>query len=89
MIEKPGRNISRSSVYSHIGGYVLALDMTARNLQEKAVKEGNPWTLSKGFDTSCPISEFMSCDKIQDPQNISLWLKVITLICNYVFKTDV
>ena len=33
VIGKRGRYISVSKAVEHIGGYVLALDMTARNLQ--------------------------------------------------------
>lgn len=61
---------------AYVGGYVLALDMTARDLQEKAKKKGQPWFIAKGFDTSCPISEFIPITKIPDPHNIKLWLKV-------------
>lgn len=34
----------------------LALDLTERDLQAKAKKEGLPWTLSKSFDEACPIT---------------------------------
>lgn len=37
---------------------------------------GLPWSIAKGFDTSCPVSDFIPLDNIPDPQNIDLWLKV-------------
>lgn len=61
---------------NHIGGYVLALDMTARDFQDEAKKKGQPWSLAKGFDTSCPVSSFIDKDKLNDPSDIRLWLKV-------------
>jgi 2-keto-4-pentenoate hydratase/2-oxohepta-3-ene-1,7-dioic acid hydratase in catechol pathway len=33
----------------------LAIDMTARNLQEEVKKKGLPWSAVKGFDTFTPI----------------------------------
>jgi acylpyruvate hydrolase len=38
-----------------VAGYALALDLTARNHQDEAKKQGWPWTLAKGYDTFCPI----------------------------------
>ncbi|KAL9113474.1 MAG: hypothetical protein Q9227_002515 [Pyrenula ochraceoflavens] len=46
-----------SAAYSAIGGYCIAIDMTARNVQDQAKKKGLPWTIAKGFDTFCPVSE--------------------------------
>ena len=50
--------------------------MTARDFQDEAKKKGSPWTLAKGFDTSCPISSFIPADQIPDPHNIELYCKV-------------
>jgi len=50
--------------------------MTDREAQGKAKKAGLPWTLAKGFDTACPISEFIDKSLISDPQKVNLWLKV-------------
>ncbi|KAG5437710.1 hypothetical protein PCK2_000991, partial [Pneumocystis canis] len=36
---------------------------------------GMPWTISKGFDTFCPISEFIPKEMIPDPHNCELYLK--------------
>lgn len=33
----------------------LAVDMTARNLQDEVKKKGLPWSAVKGFDTFTPI----------------------------------
>jgi len=76
VIGKTGFNISESSAMDHIGGYCLILDMTDRIGQSAAAKAGLCWSLAKGFDTSCPTSEFIPKEKIPDPQDVDLWLKV-------------
>lgn len=58
------KNVTESEALKYIGGYVLALDMTARDWQSEAKKDGYPWFLSKGFDTSCPVSAFIEKDKV-------------------------
>jgi acylpyruvate hydrolase len=55
---------------------VLAIDMTARNVQDEAKKKGLPWSIAKGFDTFLPISEPIAKSKIPDPHNVNLWLSV-------------
>ncbi|CAA9957726.1 Fumarylacetoacetate hydrolase domain-containing protein [Pyrenophora teres f. maculata] len=57
-------------------GYILAIDMTARNVQEEAKKKGLPWSIAKGFDTFMPISNFIAKNRIPNPQNAHLWLSV-------------
>jgi len=59
-----------------VAGYCLALDMTARDIQSEAKKTGSPWLIAKGFDTSCPVSEFIDKSVLKDPNNVELWLKV-------------
>ncbi len=34
----------------------LALDLTARKVQDDLKKKGEPWTLAKGFKQACPMS---------------------------------
>ena len=41
---------------THVG---LALDLTERKLQAEAKAQGRPWTLSKSFTNSCPLSGFV------------------------------
>ena len=61
---------------NYVGGYTLALDMTDRAKQTWLKKRGLPWSLAKGFDTSCPVSDFIPKEKIGNPQDVQLWLKV-------------
>lgn len=82
MIGKEGKNISQENSMSHILGYVLALDMTARDVQEQLKQKRHPWLLAKGFDTSCPISDFIAKDQI-NIDNVQLKLTV-----NDVVKQD-
>ncbi len=61
---------------SYVSGYVLALDMTARDLQAEAKRAGHPWTLGKCWDTFTPMSAVVSADAVPDPHALELWLKV-------------
>ena len=44
----------------------VAVDVTARDLQAKAKKEGMPWTVAKGFDTFLPLGEWVPADDLQE-----------------------
>ena len=59
-----------------VGGYAVTLDMTARDWQSIAKKEGGPWDISKGFDTSCPVGNFIPKESVADPHSLDLWCKV-------------
>ena len=48
-----------SKVNKHIFGYAVGVDLTKRDLQKIAIKNGKPWDLSKGFDQSAPISSIV------------------------------
>jgi 2-keto-4-pentenoate hydratase/2-oxohepta-3-ene-1,7-dioic acid hydratase in catechol pathway len=57
-------------------GYLLALDLTLRDLQSEAKKKGLPWSVSKGFDGACPISSALALDDLLDLGDVELGLKV-------------
>jgi acylpyruvate hydrolase len=74
---RPAKNVTEEQAMQHVQGYILALDLTERTLQNEAKKAGKPWTISKGYDTFCPISASM----IVSPQtalapSTRLWCKV-------------
>ncbi len=65
--------VDASRGMDYVGGYVLALDMTARDFQNKAKKAGHPWTMAKAFDTSCPVSRLLDPGELNhDPDRVRL-----------------
>lgn len=76
VIGRKGSKVSESEAEDLIGGYVIALDMTARDLQQSAKQQGNPWSISKGFDTSCPVSNFIPKEALPNAQSSKIWCKV-------------
>ncbi|CAI0466886.1 unnamed protein product [Linum tenue] len=56
VIGRKARDVPEASAMDYIGGYALALDMTAREIQASAKSAGLPWTVAKGQDTFTPIS---------------------------------
>jgi acylpyruvate hydrolase len=57
-------------------GYLLALDLTLRDLQSEAKKNGLPWAVSKGFDCACPVSQAQRLGAPEDLLAMELGLKV-------------
>jgi len=76
VIGKGGRDVSQANAAAHIAGYTLAVDMTARNLQDKVRKEGLPWSAAKGFDTFTPIGPFIPKEAVKDPHDLRLLLTI-------------
>ncbi len=50
-----GREIAAADAMRHVWGYAVGLDMTRRDLQGEAKKQGRPWDIGKSFDFSAPI----------------------------------
>jgi len=71
-----GRDIPQANAVKHIAGYTLAVDMTARNLQDKVRSQGLPWSTAKGFDTFTPVGKFIPKEAVKDPHDLRLILKV-------------
>ncbi len=66
------KNVPAAEAYRHVLGYGVGLDMTLRDLQSEAKKKGLPWTVSKGFDTSAPVSEFIPAGRIPNPHGLTI-----------------
>ncbi|WP_048862917.1 fumarylacetoacetate hydrolase family protein [Acidisphaera rubrifaciens] len=50
-----GAAIAEDAALDHVWGYAAGLDMTRRDIQAQAKKDGRPWDMAKGFDHSAPI----------------------------------
>lgn len=59
LIGKKVKIANKSEAEKAIIGYGVGLDMTLRDLQNELRKNGNPWTISKCFDTSAVVSDFI------------------------------
>jgi fumarylpyruvate hydrolase len=71
-----GANIAEADALRHVWGYAAGLDMTRRDLQGQAKKEGKPWDMGKGFDHSAPIGLMVPAEKIGHPTDAAIVLKV-------------
>ena len=76
IIGKKCKNVSKEKAMDYILGYLVALDITARDLQSELKKNGWPWGIAKGFDTFAPISDVVLKENVSDPQNLDISLKV-------------
>ena len=68
-----GKNMS-------IFGYAVGVDLTQRDIQTDAKKQGKPWFRSKCFLGSAPISEVIMADKNFNHSDIDLLLSVNGII---------
>ena len=75
-IGEGGANIAEADALAHVWGYAAGLDMTRRDLQNAAKKEGKPWDMGKGFDHSAPIGLMVSAAKIGHPERGLIELRV-------------
>jgi 5-carboxymethyl-2-hydroxymuconate isomerase len=76
LLGKQGKNIPQSGAFDYVDGYGIGLDMTMRDLQIEAKAAGNPWSIAKGFDTSAPLSPFISREQVENPDNLEITLRV-------------
>lgn len=76
LIGKTGKDINEETAFDHIAGYGVAIDLTLRDVQSKQKEKGLPWEIAKGFDTACPLSDFIPADMVPDPGNLSVTLAV-------------
>lgn len=67
---------SAETALTHVLGYTVTVDITARDIQAAAKKKGMPWTIAKGFDTFAPTGPCIIPAANIDPQNLPLWLTV-------------
>lgn len=75
IIGKRAESVSSRDWEKYVYGYTIFLDITARDLQEEAKRRGEPWTVSKGFDTFGPISPITPKNRVADPHKLRISLK--------------
>jgi len=76
VIGKKCKNVSQQEALDYVLGFLIALDITARDIQIEAKKNSWPWSIAKGFDTFAPIGEIILKENLPDPNNVDIFLKV-------------
>lgn len=59
-IDRVGKSIAERFAHRYYSSVTLGIDFTARDLQREAKQKGLPWTLSKGFDGSAVLGDFIT-----------------------------
>jgi 2-keto-4-pentenoate hydratase/2-oxohepta-3-ene-1,7-dioic acid hydratase in catechol pathway len=76
VLKKGGKHLTPEEARSHIGGYVIFNDITARDIQRREMKSG-VFSFCKGIDTFCPLGPWIvTADEIPDPHNLAMELRV-------------
>ena len=71
VIGAAGRNIAEADAMKHVGGYLCANDVTARDIQ----KGDGQWVRGKSPDKFFPIGPWLvTADEISDPHNLDISL---------------
>lgn len=89
VIGKPAKNVSLDEALSHVAGYTVANDLSARDfIKRPGVADASPfkydWTSQKSFDGACPLGPWIvPAKEIPDPQKLGIKLWV-----NDVLKQD-
>jgi 2-keto-4-pentenoate hydratase/2-oxohepta-3-ene-1,7-dioic acid hydratase in catechol pathway len=73
-INKVGKKIQKRFAHTYFEEIGIGLDMTARDIQDKAKQKGLPWAIAKGFDFSAPIGKFFPKNQFSDLTNINFRL---------------
>ena len=70
-----GKHIESKFSKKYFDKISLGIDFTARDFQGKFKKNGLPWDISKGFDNSALIGDWLSVDMFHDLNNINFRLE--------------
>ncbi|XP_060107841.1 fumarylacetoacetate hydrolase domain-containing protein 2-like [Heteronotia binoei] len=75
VIGKKGKHIQEPDAMSHVAGFTVAHDVSARDWQMR--KNGKQWLLGKTFDTFCPLGPaLVTKNSVSDPHNLGIRCKV-------------
>lgn len=72
IIGTTARRVARADALSHVFGYAVMIDISARDN-----RRAGQWIHSKGMDSFAPFGPcIITADEIPDPQVLDLWLTV-------------
>lgn len=63
LISRLGKNIAPRFAHRYYDAVTVGIDFTARDLQARLRADGSPWEISKGFDGSAVVGDFVPVDE--------------------------
>lgn len=75
-LARGGADIAEAAALEQVFGYAVGIDLTRRDLQALAKKQGRPWDMAKGFDRSAPCSALQPATRIGHPARGAIRLEV-------------
>ena len=75
-ISRLEKNIAPKFAHRYYEEIGLGVDFTARDVQRRLKAEGKPWEISKAFDNSAVIGNFIPKEELGDVQNIHFHLNI-------------
>ncbi len=70
IIGRPAKDVSPDDALSHVWGYTVVNDITARDIQYSEAQ----WSRCKSFDGFTPTGPFVvTADEVPDPQDLHIW----------------
>ena len=92
--DKLGKHIDKKFSNKYYNQISLGIDFTARDLQEKLKKSGQPWEKAKSFDNSALVGDWIDAVSFQDINDFNFCLKLNNEIVqssnssNMIWKID-
>ena len=76
VIGKAGKWFEPEEAMSHVGGYLIFNDITARDIQRREMRSG-VFSFCKAIDTFCPLGPWIvTPDEVGDPHQLAVELRV-------------
>lgn len=75
-ISRLGKGIPERFAHRYYDAVTVGIDFTARDIQNKARKEGLPWDICKGFDGAAYIGEWVEKEKFLSIDHIHFHLDI-------------
>ncbi|CAK7064586.1 MAG: putative protein YcgM [Parabacteroides sp.] len=75
-IDRLGKNIAERFAHRYYNEITVGIDFTARDLQSKLRANGLPWEISKAFDNSAVIGDFIPVSRVEDVNAIPFHLDI-------------
>jgi 2-keto-4-pentenoate hydratase/2-oxohepta-3-ene-1,7-dioic acid hydratase in catechol pathway len=73
IIGRPAKDVDPADALSHVWGYTVVNDITARDIQYSEAQ----WSRCKSFDGFTPTGPFVvTADEIPDPQDLHIWTEL-------------